>query len=84
MGQLPATHRSLRSDPPQTAPQIVNCTTPANYYHVLRRQVHRQFRKPLVSGHVVMAWLGGVGCVCTAGGEVRRQLRKLLVSEVVA
>ncbi len=28
--------------------QIVNCTTPANYFHVLRRQLHRQFRKPLV------------------------------------
>ena len=28
--------------------QVVNCTTPANYYHVLRRQVHRDFRKPLI------------------------------------
>ncbi len=28
--------------------QIVNCTTPANYYHVLRRQMRRGFRKPLV------------------------------------
>ncbi|HSR72097.1 MAG TPA: 2-oxoglutarate dehydrogenase E1 component [Kiloniellales bacterium] len=28
--------------------QVVNCTTPANYFHVLRRQVHRNFRKPLV------------------------------------
>lgn len=28
--------------------QIVNCTTPANFFHVLRRQVHRDFRKPLV------------------------------------
>jgi len=28
--------------------QIVNCSTPANYFHVLRRQVHREFRKPLV------------------------------------
>jgi 2-oxoglutarate dehydrogenase E1 component len=28
--------------------QVVNCSTPANYYHVLRRQVHREFRKPLV------------------------------------
>jgi 2-oxoglutarate dehydrogenase E1 component len=28
--------------------QIVNCTTPANYFHVLRRQLHRDFRKPLV------------------------------------
>merc|ERR1719267_186456 len=28
--------------------QVVNATTPANYFHVLRRQVHRDFRKPLV------------------------------------
>ncbi|OUR76832.1 2-oxoglutarate dehydrogenase E1 component [Alphaproteobacteria bacterium 46_93_T64] len=28
--------------------QVVNCTTPANYFHVLRRQMHRKFRKPLV------------------------------------
>jgi len=28
--------------------QVVNCTTPANYFHALRRQVHRDFRKPLV------------------------------------
>ena len=28
--------------------QVVNCTTPANYFHVLRRQVCRDFRKPLI------------------------------------
>jgi 2-oxoglutarate dehydrogenase E1 component len=28
--------------------QVVNVTTPANYFHVLRRQVWRDFRKPLV------------------------------------
>lgn len=28
--------------------QIVNCTTPANIFHLLRRQIHREFRKPLV------------------------------------
>ena len=28
--------------------QIVNVTTPANYFHVLRRQVWRDFRKPMV------------------------------------
>ena len=27
---------------------IVNCTTAANYFHVLRRQMRRPFRKPLV------------------------------------
>jgi 2-oxoglutarate dehydrogenase E1 component len=28
--------------------QVVNCTTPANYFHALRRQIHRKFRKPLI------------------------------------
>lgn len=28
--------------------QIVNCTSPANFFHVLRRQLKRDFRKPLV------------------------------------
>ncbi|MFL2801936.1 MAG: 2-oxoglutarate dehydrogenase E1 component [Paracoccaceae bacterium] len=27
---------------------IANCTTPANYFHILRRQLYRSFRKPLV------------------------------------
>jgi len=28
--------------------QVINCTTPANYFHALRRQIHRGFRKPLI------------------------------------
>jgi 2-oxoglutarate dehydrogenase E1 component len=28
--------------------QVANCTTPANYFHLLRRQMLRDFRKPLV------------------------------------
>ena len=28
--------------------QVMNCTTPANYFHALRRQMHRDFRKPLI------------------------------------
>jgi 2-oxoglutarate dehydrogenase E1 component len=28
--------------------QVANCTTPANYFHILRRQMHRTFRKPLI------------------------------------
>ena len=28
--------------------QVVNCTTPANYFHALRRQLRRNFRKPLI------------------------------------
>ena len=28
--------------------QVMNCTSPANYFHALRRQMHRDFRKPLI------------------------------------
>lgn len=28
--------------------QVANCTTPGNFFHLLRRQLHRDFRKPLV------------------------------------
>ncbi|HEX7782410.1 MAG TPA: 2-oxoglutarate dehydrogenase E1 component [Sphingobium sp.] len=28
--------------------QVANCTTPANYFHILRRQMMRPFRKPLI------------------------------------
>ncbi|KQS04109.1 2-oxoglutarate dehydrogenase subunit E1 [Sphingomonas sp. Leaf357] len=28
--------------------QVANCTTPANFFHLLRRQMHRSFRKPLI------------------------------------
>ena len=28
--------------------QVCNLTTPSNYFHALRRQIHRDFRKPLV------------------------------------
>ena len=27
---------------------VANCSTPANYFHILRRQLHRNYRKPLV------------------------------------
>jgi len=28
--------------------QVANCTTPANFFHIIRRQVYRKFRKPLI------------------------------------
>jgi 2-oxoglutarate dehydrogenase E1 component len=27
---------------------VVNCTTAANFFHALRRQMHQKFRKPLI------------------------------------
>lgn len=45
---VPEMREEVRKQIQQTNMQVVNCTTPANYFHVLRRQVHRTFRKPLV------------------------------------
>jgi 2-oxoglutarate dehydrogenase E1 component len=45
---VPPMGESVRMQIQKTNWQVVNCTTPANYYHVLRRQVHRDFRKPLI------------------------------------
>jgi len=28
---------------------VVSCTTSSNYFHILRRQLHRDFRKPLIN-----------------------------------
>jgi len=28
--------------------QVANCTTPASFFHILRRQLHRDYRKPLI------------------------------------
>lgn len=28
--------------------QVINCSSPGNYFHALRRQLHRDFRKPLI------------------------------------
>jgi 2-oxoglutarate dehydrogenase complex dehydrogenase (E1) component-like enzyme len=28
--------------------QVANCSTPANYFHILRRQIALPFRKPLI------------------------------------
>ena len=28
---------------------VVSCTTSSNYFHLLRRQIHRDYRKPLIN-----------------------------------
>ena len=48
--------------------QVVNCTTPANYFHALRRQVHRNFRKPLIV-MTPKSLLRHKLCVSRAGGH---------------
>lgn len=45
---IPEMDPSLRRQIQEVNWQVVNVTTPANYFHVLRRQIHRDFRKPLI------------------------------------
>ncbi|CAM8909347.1 unnamed protein product [Rhodiola kirilowii] len=45
---IPEMDPTLRTQIQECNWQVVNVTTPANYFHVLRRQIHREFRKPLV------------------------------------
>ncbi|CAM8929696.1 unnamed protein product [Rhodiola kirilowii] len=46
--EIPEMEPTLRKQIQQCNWQVVNVTTPANYFHVLRRQIHRDFRKPLI------------------------------------
>lgn len=46
---VPVMDEETRMQIQQTNWQIVYCSTPAQYYHALRRQIHRDFRKPLIS-----------------------------------
>lgn len=46
--RYPTMEETARTQIQQANWQIVNPTTPANIFHLLRRQVHREFRKPLV------------------------------------
>ncbi|ONI24223.1 hypothetical protein PRUPE_2G230400 [Prunus persica] len=45
---IPEMDPTLRKQIQECNWQVVNVTTPANYFHVLRRQLHREFRKPLI------------------------------------
>lgn len=45
---IPPMSRDTRTQIQKANWQIVNCSTPANYFHCLRRQIHRDFRKPLI------------------------------------
>ncbi|MGK3733634.1 MAG: 2-oxoglutarate dehydrogenase E1 component [Bacillariaceae sp.] len=45
---VPEFHKDQRMQIQKHNWQVVNCTTPANYFHCLRRQIHRDFRKPLI------------------------------------
>ncbi|KAF7811343.1 2-oxoglutarate dehydrogenase, mitochondrial-like [Senna tora] len=45
---IPEMDSTLRKQIQECNWQVANVTTPANFFHLLRRQVHREFRKPLI------------------------------------
>lgn len=45
---IPSMTRDERMQIQRSNWQVVNCSTPANFFHCLRRQIHRDFRKPLI------------------------------------
>ena len=60
--------------------QVVNCTTPANFFHVLRRQLKRDFRKPLVV-FTPKSLLRHQRCVSTVDDLAKGQFREIMVDE---
>ncbi|KAM9958667.1 hypothetical protein ACTFIW_012256 [Dictyostelium discoideum] len=46
--KIPPKEEAERKQSQHSNMQVLNCSTPVNYFHALRRQVHRDFRKPLV------------------------------------
>ena len=46
--EFPGNGEQIRRQIQDCNMQVAYCSTPANYFHALRRQIHRDFRKPLV------------------------------------
>ncbi|OCX52406.1 2-oxoglutarate dehydrogenase E1 component [Mucilaginibacter sp. PPCGB 2223] len=57
--------------------QVANCTTPANFFHVLRRQLHREYRKPLVI-FTPKSLLRSAACVSTIDEFTKGRFRELI------
>ncbi len=62
--------------------QIVNCTTPASFFHVLRRQLKREFRKPLVV-FTPKSLLRHPKCVSTLSDFEKGQFEEVITDNTV-
>ncbi len=60
--------------------QVVNCSTPANYFHALRRQVKRNFRKPLIV-MTPKSLLRHKRCVSTMSDMIDEKTFKTVIDE---
>lgn len=68
-------HTDNRSVVQQHNIQVVNCSTPAQEFHVIRRQLHRDFRKPLImfSPKRLLKYRGAFSDIAEFGAEKRFQ-----------
>ena len=62
--------------------QVVNCTTPANFFHVLRRQLKRDFRKPLIV-FTPKSLLRHPKCISTQAELLKGQFQEVLEDTTV-
>ena len=60
--------------------QVVNCTTPANFFHVIRRQLHRPIRVPLVV-FTPKSLLRHPACVSTLADFTEGHFREVMADE---
>jgi 2-oxoglutarate dehydrogenase E1 component len=57
--------------------QVANASTPANYFHLLRRQMHRKFRKPLIV-FTPKSLLRSPKCVSTIGEMAKGSFQEVI------
>jgi len=62
--------------------QVANCTTPANFFHILRRQLNRPFRKPLII-FTPKSLLRHHRCISDIDELVQGQFREVIDDEYV-
>ena len=62
--------------------QVVNCTTPANFFHVMRRQMHRDFCKPLIV-MTPKSLLRHPACISPVGDFTKGGFREVIDDEEV-
>lgn len=62
--------------------QVANCSTPANFFHLLRRQVKRDFRKPLVV-FTPKSLLRHPECISPINDYTEKQFREVIDDEFV-
>ena len=64
--------------------RVCNLTTPANYFHALRRQLNRNFRKPLMIFDAEVAAAPQAGGLAAGGFRERQRASSIVIPEIDA